>query len=121
MKNLIKSVFIFLVLVAITNSVFANDGSTSGSITITSPMSDTVLQSATENKLEFKIQLSPSGNHVHVYIDEQDPIVFRNVSHCPCSIALPKLASGKHTLVIKEATSSHAMTGLEGKVIITVK
>jgi hypothetical protein len=100
------------------NPVFAADSA--GSITITSPVKDAVLQGA-GNKLEFNVHLSPNGNHVHVYIDDQAPIVFRDVSHNPSSIDLPKLSSGKHTIVVKEATSSHAMTGVQGSVSVTVK
>ena len=118
MKQL-NGLFICLALLALANPVFAADSA--GSITITSPVNNVVLQSATGNKLEFNVHLSPNGNHVHVYVDDQDPIVFRDVSHCPCSIALPKLSSGKHTIVVKESTSSHAMTGVQSSVTATVK
>lgn len=118
MKQL-NSVFIGFVLVVLTNPVFAADSA--GSITITSPANDAVLQSGAGNKLGFNVHLSPNGNHVHIYVDNQDPIVFRDVSHCPCSIDLPKLTSGKHTIMVKEATSGHAMTGVQGSVTATVK
>jgi hypothetical protein len=117
MKQL-NSLLIGFALVAMTSSVFAADAA--GSITITSPKNDAVLQGA-ENKLDFTIKLSPNGNHVHIYVDDQAPIVYRDVSHCPCSIDLPKLSAGKHTIVVKEATSSHAMTGVQGTVTATVK
>jgi hypothetical protein len=120
MKQL-NGLFICFALVVFANPVLAADSAAMGSVTITSPVNDAVLQSATGNKLEFNVHLSPNGSHVHVYIDDQDPIVFRDVSHCPCSIALPKLSSGKHTIVVKEATSGHAMTGVQGSVTATVK
>lgn len=118
MKQL-NRLFIGLALVALTSPVFAADSA--GSITITSPANDAVLQSGAGNKLDFNVHLSPSGHHVHIYVDDQAPIVFRDVSHCPCSIDLPKLSSGKHTIVVKEATSGHAMTGVQGSVTATVK
>lgn len=118
MKQL-KNLFIGLALVALTGSVWAADST--GSITITSPADNAVLQSATGNKLDFNVRLGPNGNHVHIYVDDQAPIVFRDVSHCPCSLDLPKLSPGKHTIVVKEATSSHAMTGVQGSVTATVK
>jgi hypothetical protein len=117
MKQL-KSLLIGFALVALTSPVFAADSA--GSITISSPKNFAVLQSS-GNKLEFNIQKSPNGNHVHIYIDDQAPIVYRDVNHCPCSIDLPTLSAGKHTIVIKEATSSHAMTGVEETVTATVK
>jgi hypothetical protein len=120
MKQL-NGLFICFSLVALANPVLAVDSVAMGSIAIISPVNDAVLQSAAGNRLEFNVHLSPNGNHVHVYIDDQDPIVFRDVSRCPCSIVLPKLSSGKHTIVVKEATSGHAMTGVQGSVTATVK
>jgi hypothetical protein len=117
MKRLIGLFFGFT-LVALASPVFAADSA--GSITITSPANGAMLQSA-GNKLEFSVHLGPNGNHVHIYVDDQNPIVFRDVSHCPCSIDLPDLSSGKHTIVVKEATSGHAMTGVQALVTATVK
>ena len=117
MKRLIGLFFGFA-LVALASPVFAADSA--GSITITSPANGATLQGA-GNKLEFNVHLGPNGNHVHIYVDDENPIVFRDVSHCPCSIDLPKLSSGKHTIVVKEATSGHAMTGVQAVVTATVK
>jgi len=117
--NHLKSLFMGFALFAIASTVWAADSA--GSITITSPADNAVLQSGTGNKLDFNVRLGPNGNHVHIYVDDQNPIVFRDVSHCPCSIDLPKLSPGKHIIVVKEATSSHAMTGVQGSVTATVK
>jgi hypothetical protein len=119
--KLLNSLFVCFALVTLPNSVFAADAAAMGSITITSPVNGAVLQGAKGNKLEFNVQLSSRGNHVHIYIDDQQPIVYRDVSHCPCSVDLPQLTSGKHTIAVKEATSSHALTGLESSVTATVK
>ena len=118
MKQL-NGLFICLALLALANPVLAADSA--GSITITAPVNGAVLPGAMGNKLDFNVHLGPNGNHVHIYVDDQDPIVFRDVSHCPCSVALPKLSSGKHTIVVKEATSGHAMTGVQSSVTATVK
>jgi hypothetical protein len=117
MKQL-NGLFICFALVALASPALAADSA--GSITISAPAKDAVL-GAMGNKVEFNVHLGPNGNHVHIYVDDQDPIVFRDVSHCPCSVALPKLSSGKHTIVIKEATSGHAMTGVQSSVTATVK
>ena len=114
-----KSLFIGFALVALASPVFAADSA--GSITITSPANGAVLSSGAGNKLVFNVHLSPDGNHVHIYVDDQHPIVDRDISHCPCSVDLPNLSSGKHTIVVKEATSSHALTGVEGTVTTTVQ
>lgn len=117
MKQLNKF-FIALTLVALNSPVWAADA---GMVTISSPANGAVLQSGDGNKLQFNVNLSPNGNHVHIYVDDQAPIVDRDVSRCPCSIDLPKLSAGTHTIVVKEATSSHAMTGVQGAVTVSVK
>ena len=104
-------------LATLSNPTFAADGV----IAITSPANGAVLQSSAENKLEFNVKLSPTGNHLHIYVDDHDPIIDRDIARCPCSIVLPKLAPGKHVIVIKEATASHATTGVEATVMITSK
>jgi hypothetical protein len=113
-----KNVFIGFALLALASPAFAADA---GSITITSPANGAMLKSGSGNKLDFNVHLGPNGNHVHIYVDDQSPIVFRDASHCPCSIDLPNLSPGKHTIVIKEATSSHALTGVQGSVTATVQ
>ncbi len=92
----------------------------SGSITIISPKDGAVLGGG-GNKLEYNVHLSPNGNHLHIYIDNQDPIIGKNVSNCPCSIGLPALATGKHVIVVKEATAGHALTGVQSTVTVNVK
>ncbi len=92
-----------------------------GSITILSPKEGAALSSGSGDKLEYNVTLGPNGNHLHVYVDNQDPIVDRNVSGCPCSIDLPDLSPGKHVIFVKEATASHVLTGLQSKVDFTVK
>lgn len=114
-----NKLFVGFALVALTSPVFA--AGSAGSITITSPANGAVLKSGSGNKLEFNVHLSPDGNHVHIYVDDQHPIVDRDVGRCPCSIDLPQLSPGKHTIVIKEATVSHALTGVEGTVTTTVQ
>jgi len=101
---------------------FANPATAadSGSITIISPKDGAVLQGG-GNKLEYNVHLSPNGSHLHIYIDNQDPIIGKNVSNCPCSIGLPALATGKHAIVVKEATAGHALTGVQSTVTVTVK
>jgi hypothetical protein len=106
-------------LVIVAGPAFSADSA--GSITIISPVNGAVLPSGSGDKLEFNVHLSPNGNHVHIYVDDQHPIVYRDVAHCPCSVDLPQLSPGKHTIAIKEATVSHALTGVEGTVTATVK
>ena len=106
---------------AVTTIFFSGAVLAAGSVTIMSPKDGGELASGSGNKLEYNVELSPNGNHLHVYVDGGNPMIVRSVSGCPCSINLPDLSSGKHEIVIKEATASHAMTGVETSTAFTVK
>lgn len=114
---IVTTTFIALLIIILQGTAFA----ASGSITILEPVNGEILKNESNNELQYNITLSPSGNHVHVYIDDQPPIIDRKVTNCPCSIELPTLSAGKHKIVIKEATVNHALTGLQSSVTFSVK
>ncbi|MEJ2574453.1 MAG: hypothetical protein P8164_12830 [Gammaproteobacteria bacterium] len=92
-----------------------------GIITILSPQNGADLSSGTGDKLRYNVQLSPTGNHLHVYVDHRRPIIDHNVNNCPCSITLPDMSPGKHTIAVKEATVNHHLTGLQATVSFKVE
>ncbi len=116
---------IFISILALSSLAMAQTASAAdhapGWIKIIAPANGAALPSGNGNKLTYNVQLSPTGNHLHVYVDDQSPIIDRNVNSCPCSLDLPDLASGQHTVTVKEATSSHALTGIESSVTFSVK
>ena len=114
MKLLARFQFSIAALTVLASSAYAADGA----ITITSPANGATIQGNALNKLDFNVKLSPTGNHLHIYIDDGNPIIDRDIGHCPCSIDLPKLSPGKHVIAVKEATASHALTGVEGTVTV---
>lgn len=92
-----------------------------GSLTILSPKNGEVFNSGAGVRLTYDVHLSPMGNHVHIYVDGQPPIISRAVTGCPCSVTLPALSAGMHEVDVKEATVSHVLTGLQTSVKFTVK
>lgn len=92
-----------------------------GSVTILSPQNKQVLANGTGVKLTYNVHLGPTGNHLHIYVDGQSPIISRDVTACPCSVTLPPLAAGPHEVAVKEATVNHALTGVGSTVKFTVK
>ena len=119
MKNLIKFVFVMMVgILAVAGTGYAVD---MGSITILSPKDGSIVPAGSVTKLMYNVKLSPEGNHLHVYVDDQKPIVDRDVSACPCSINLPMLNAGKHMVVIKEARADHSLTGVMATTAVTAK
>ncbi len=113
----------FIFIVALSAMAFATPAMAGnmgdGSITILSPKDGSVIHNGA--MLKYNVHLSPNGNHLHIYIDNNNPIIDRNVSHCPCSIDLPALSPGKHVIAVKEATAAHALTGLQATVDVTVR
>ena len=90
-------------------------------IQVMSPKDGSMIMAGTAVKLTYNIKLSPEGNHLHVYVDGQKPIVDRDVTNCPCTIDLPALSPGLHKIMIKEARADHSLTGVETLVMVTAQ
>ncbi|OIO54275.1 MAG: hypothetical protein COX57_01675 [Alphaproteobacteria bacterium CG_4_10_14_0_2_um_filter_63_37] len=99
----------------------AQGGEGGGAITLLSPKQGETLMGGSGVVLRYEVTLGPNGNHLHVYVDDQNPIITHDVTRCPCKVPLPDLTPGKHTVAVKEATSSHTLTGIETSVSFTVQ
>jgi hypothetical protein len=89
-----------------------------GSVTIESPKDGAEISANSDIKVEFKVQHSSGGNHLHFYVDNGPPTIVRKWSG---SETLPGVSPGKHEICIKEATEAHVLTGLEKCVSIEAK
>lgn len=92
-----------------------------GSVSITSPKNGSTVMAGSMVKLTYNVKLGPDGNHLHIYVDDQKPMIVREVTGCPCSVELPALSKGQHTIVVKEARADHSLTGLQASTMVTVK
>ena len=141
-SNLVSTLLLTSVCVLVPKAVLASDsgysGSDSGSwsdsaksntmasmskgyIKIIAPTGSKALKNGRGDKLKYDVHLSPDGNHLHVYVDNNNPIIDHKVKGCPCTITLPPLSPGKHTVAVKEATKHHHLTGLMSSVTFEVK
>jgi len=119
MQNFIKFVIVLMAgLLCSAGLVYAAD---MGSITVLTPKDGVMISAGSPTKLMYNVKLSPEGDHLHIYVDDQKPIVDRDVSGCPCSVELPALSSGKHVVVIKEARSDHSLTGVMSSTTLIVR
>jgi hypothetical protein len=112
---------LYAIPVAILTFACAAPAMAAGSVSILSPKDGAVLNSGDDIKLSYDVHLSPNGNHLHIYVDDQSPIIDRDVSGCPCSLTLPDLSPGQHQVAVKEATVNHDLTGVQSTVTFTVK
>lgn len=92
-----------------------------GSITIITPSDGAVVSGKAISKLIYRVKLGPEGNHLHVYVDDQKPIVDRDVTGCPCSVDLPPISAGKHVIVVREARADHSLTGLQSSTMFIAR
>lgn len=93
-------------------------GGAGGSIQITAPKDGATIDGRARNDMVFDVHPSPSGNHLHFYIDNGKPDIVREWKG---SYTLPALALGKHEICIKEATAGHVLTGLQKCITVTAK
>lgn len=91
-----------------------------GFIHIIEPANGAVMPSG-DPVLTYWARLTPNGDHFEVVVDGGQTIVTEKVINCPCSVRLPKLSSGQHTIKMVEANSIGELMPLSETVRITVK
>lgn len=119
--NLRTYLILALSALPFSTALAAADPPVEGRLSILWPINGTDLSSGQGDKLRYYIQPTPSGDHLHVYIDDQKPILAKEVKDCPCAIDLPELSPGTHTIALKEATKDQKPTGMQQTVSIKVE
>lgn len=120
-EQLMKTITRSVMAIAIGFSIGTSYAADAGSISIITPSDGAVVQGNTISKLIYRVKLGPQGNHLHVYVDDQKPIVDREVTGCPCAVDLPPLSPGKHIIIVKEARADHSLTGLQSSTVFITR
>jgi hypothetical protein len=89
-----------------------------GKVLITSPAAGATLDAMDENHLVYDVDPGPRGDHVHVYVDDQEVGILRKLKG---SYLLESLSSGKRNLCVKVVNKAHVPVGIEQCVQVTVK
>ena len=108
--NLLKSVLLTCAL-GITGIALAQDAS----ITIASP-ADGAKVGTSAVKVAYSVVTGPKGDHVHLYVDDQEAAVLRQLKG---SYTIDSLKAGAHTLCIKIVDKSHTPIGVEKCIKVT--
>ncbi len=87
-----------------------------GSAQITSPKDGVYIDGEARNMLAYDFHPSTRGNHLVIYVDDQEPVIVREWRG---SYRLPLLGMGKHRICVKEANSSNVLTGLQKCLTVT--
>jgi len=101
-----------LVSLAIFGQAYAVDGS----ITISSPADGATVSSKSKVSISYAAVLGPTGDHLHLYVDNKRVDVLREIKG---STEIDALSAGKHHVCLTVNTSSHAPTGVETCVDVT--
>jgi hypothetical protein len=112
-RNHLSAAIAFTVAVAFQVPAWAQ-----GSVRITAPMEGATLDAKAQNMLEYEVDPGPKGNHIHVYADNKELTMLRQLKG---SYPLVSLAPGNHTLCVKVVNKAHTPIGLEQCVRVTVK
>ena len=94
----------------------AGSGGTA-SIKIISPMDNSKVSAGTV-AVQYEVRPSPSGDHIHMYVDDRKPDVLRRLKG---TYDVEDLSPGEHTITIKEANAGHTPTGHEASVHIVAE
>lgn len=89
----------------------------SASVKITSPMEGAKLDAMAQNKLFFEVIPGPTGDHVHIYIDNKEAAILHQLKG---SYTLTALVPGQHDICIKVVNKGHTPIGVEQCVKVTL-
>lgn len=89
-----------------------------GSVKITSPEDGATLNRTADNKVAYVVTPGPGGHHVHLYVDDAEVGILKQLTG---SYPLPALDTGPHNICIRVVNRAHVPVGLVGCVKVTVK
>jgi hypothetical protein len=89
-----------------------------GKVMITLPADGATLDALDENRLVYAVEPGPRGDHVHVYVDDEEVGILRSLKG---SYMLETLSSGKRNLCVKVVNKAHVPVGIEQCIQVTVK
>ncbi|MDT8388194.1 MAG: hypothetical protein RQ736_11820 [Thiogranum sp.] len=88
------------------------------SVTIKSPADGATLDAMEQHKLVYEVVPGPRGDHVHVYIDDAEVDILRELDS---SYTLPTLDTGERELCVRVVNRAHVPVGVDGCVTVTVE
>lgn len=89
-----------------------------GSVTIVSPKDGASLDVMNQNQVVYDVVPGPGGDHVHVYVDNKEVGILRQLKG---SYTLESLSAGKHAICIKVVNKAHTPIGLQRCIHVSVE
>ena len=103
---------LFTCALGLSGAVFAQDAS----VMISSPMDGAKVSASAPTKVTYEVVPGPKGDHVHLYVDNGEASVIRQLKG---STSVGPLSAGPHTLCIKVVDKAHTPIGVEKCIKVT--
>lgn len=87
------------------------------SVKITAPADGAKLEAMAQHQVVYEIVPGPMGDHSHLYLDNKEAAVLRQLKG---SYALTALTPGPHNICVKVVNKGHTPIGVEQCVKVTV-
>lgn len=81
-----------------------------GAVKITFPAEGGKLDAMAQNKVDYEVMPGPNGDHVHLYVDNKEAAILRQLKG---SYTLASLSPGPHDICVKVVNKAHTPIGLE--------
>jgi len=94
--------------------VLADDAS----VTISSPADGAKLSRTAQTKINYEVMPAPKGDHTHLYVDDKEIGVLRQLKG---SHTLEALAPGMHEICIKIVNKGHTTIGVQQCIKVSVE
>jgi hypothetical protein len=104
----------FLVAALAAPAAFSDDAS----IKITAPADGAKLDAMAQNKMAYEVIPGPKGDHVHVYVDDKEQAVLRELKG---SYTFETMTAGAHSICIKIVNKGHTPIGVEKCIKVKVE
>lgn len=98
---------------AVTTTSLASEGS----VVIASPTEGQKLDIMEQNRIAYQVTPGPRGDHVHVYVNDKEVGILRQLKG---SYTFESLPEGASTICIKVVNKAHVPIGVEQCVNVTV-
>lgn len=103
---------LFTCLLGLSGTVLADDAS----VTISTPMDGAKVSASAPTKVSYEVVPGPKGDHVHLYVDNGEAKVIRELKG---TTTVDTLKAGPHTICIKVVDKSHTPIGVEKCIKVT--
>lgn len=112
----VTSPYLVAAALFLANAAFAASGE--AYVKIKSPAPGAKLDAMAQAKLVYEVAPGPRGDHVHIYVDNKEADILRQLSG---SYTMPTLAAGPRNVCVKVVNKAHVPIGVEECVKVTVE